>query len=56
MCYNLEEMCYTPEEILAVIYVSIFNSHDFFIQINSSNWNHQLLALFLEQKRFQSRI
>ena len=30
MCYNWEYAC---EEILANNYVSIFNSHDFFIQI-----------------------
>ena len=31
--YNCE---YVREEILADIYVSVFNSHDFFIKINSS--------------------
>ena len=33
LCYNWEYAC---EEILADNYVSVFNSHDFFIQINSS--------------------
>ena len=35
-CYNWE---YASEEVLIDNYVSIFNSHDFFIQINYSNWN-----------------
>ena len=34
ICYNWE---YAREEVLADNYVSIFNCHDFFIQINRSN-------------------
>ena len=51
--YNCE---YAREEILANSYVSVFNSHDFFIKINSSIWNHLLLGLFMKQKRLQKRI
>ena len=51
--YNCE---YAREEILADSYVSVFNSHDFFIQINCSIWNHLLLGLFMKQKRLQKRI
>ena len=53
LCYNRED---TREEILADNYVSIFNSHDFFIQIICSIWNHLLLAFFLKQKRLHKRI
>ena len=52
-CYNRED---TREEILANNYVSIFNSHDIFIQIICSIWNHLLLALLLKQKRLHKRI
>ena len=51
--YNCE---YAREEILADSYVSVFNFHDFFIQINSPISNHLLLGLFMKQKRFQKRI
>ena len=52
-CYNWE---YAREEILADSFVSIFSSHNFFIQINYLNWDHPLLALFMKQKRLQNRI
>ena len=51
--YNCE---YAREDILADSYVSVFNSHDFFIKINSSIWSHLLLGLFMKQKRLQKRI
>ena len=35
--YGSTKNRYNCEEILANNYVSIFNSHDFFIQINRSN-------------------
>ena len=47
---------YAREEILADSYISVFNSHDFFIQINCSIWNHLLLGLFMNQKRLQKCI
>ena len=47
---------YAREEILADRCVSIFNSHDFFIKINSWIWNRLLLGLFMKQKRLQKRI
>ena len=33
--------------------ISVFNSLDFFIQINSSNWNYPLLALPHKQIRLE---
>ena len=45
-CYNWE---YARGKILADNYVSIFNSRDFFVQINCSKWN-LLLALFLNKR------
>ena len=44
------------EEISADNYVSIFNSHDFFVQINCSNLNHLLLVLFIKQGWLQKRV
>ena len=43
-------------KIFGDYYVSVFNSHDFFIQINHSNWNHLLLALFIKQEWLQKRV
>ena len=51
--YNCE---YAREEILGNSYITIFNSHNFFLQINCSIWNHLLLELIMKQKRLQKRI
>ena len=51
--YNCE---YAREEILADSYVSVFNSHDVFIQINCLIWNHLFLGLFMKQKGLQKCI